>query len=85
MPSGRPELPGTHDLGAGPRSELSCQSVVDASGAPGLAEHLAATPPGGEHPLVKALAGVTERRLGALTLASTEPVEGNGEVVGAGA
>src|SRR5688572_3214567 len=37
VPSGRAELPGTHDLGADPRSEQAREGVVDAAGAAGLA------------------------------------------------
>src|SRR6266704_4829779 len=55
VPSGRAELPGTHDLGADPRSEQPREGVVGAGGAAGLTEHLA-TPPGGEHPLVQPFA-----------------------------
>jgi hypothetical protein len=44
VPSGRAELPSTHDLGADPSSELLRVGVVDAPSAAGLAEHLAAPP-----------------------------------------
>src|SRR6266536_3670810 len=74
VPSGRTELPGTHDLGADPRSELPREGVVDAAAAAGLADDLAPEP-GGEHPLVQPFAGVTERCLVALTLTGAEAVE----------
>jgi hypothetical protein len=72
------ELPGPHDLGADPRSEQPQEGVIDAAGATWLAEHLAA-PPGGEHPLVQPFAGVTERRVVALTFAGGESIERDGE------
>jgi hypothetical protein len=59
MPSGRAELPGTHDLRADPRIVQPHDGVVDAAGPAGLADHLAPSP-GGEHPLVQPVAGVTE-------------------------
>jgi hypothetical protein len=46
------ELPGTHDLGADPRTVLLGEGVVDAAAAAGLADHLAPEP-GGEHPVVQ--------------------------------
>ena len=83
MPSGVAELPGTHDLGADPRSELPRQGVVDAAGAARLAESLV-PPPGGEHPFVQPFAGVAERCVEALTFAGAETVEGDGEELDAG-
>src|SRR5436309_15698816 len=52
VPSGRAELPGTHDLGADPRIVQPHEGVVDAAGSAGLAAPLA-PPPGDEHPLVQ--------------------------------
>src|SRR5215217_6185386 len=74
VPSGVAELPGTHDLGADPRTVLPGEGVVDAAGAAGLADHLAPEP-GGEHPVVQPVAGVTERCVVALTLTGAEAVE----------
>jgi hypothetical protein len=74
VPSGRAELPGTHDLGADPRAVPLGEGVVDAGATAGLADDLAPEP-GGEHPLVQPLPGVTERCLVALTLAGAEAVE----------
>src|SRR6266498_4277430 len=71
LPSGRAELPGTHDLGADPRREQLGEGVVDAAGPAGLAEHLV-PPPGGEHPFVQPVAGVTEICVGALTRTGAE-------------
>jgi hypothetical protein len=68
------ELPGTHDLGADPRTVLLGEGVVDASGAAGLADHLA-PPPGGEHPVVQPFPGVAEMCVVALTLTGAEAVE----------
>src|SRR3954465_3623570 len=80
VPSGRAELPGTHDLGADPRSEQPQEGVIDAAGPARLAEQFAA-PPGSEHPLVQPFAGVAERCLEALTLAGGETVERDGDVL----
>src|SRR5215216_5770615 len=74
VPSGRAELPGSHDLAADPRTVLPGEGVVDAAGAAGLADHLA-PPPGGEHPVVQPFAGVAERCVVALTLTGAEAVE----------
>ena len=74
VPSGRAELPGAHDLGADPRTVLLQEGVVDAAGAAGLADH-PVPPPGGEHPFVQPVAGVTERCVVALTFAGAEAVE----------
>jgi hypothetical protein len=63
------ELPGTHDLGADPRTVLLDESVVDAATTAGL------PPPGGEHPLVQPIPGVTEMCVVALTLTGAEAVE----------
>jgi hypothetical protein len=62
-------LPGTHDLGADPRVVPLDEGVVDAAAAAGL------PPPGGEHPLVQPVPGVTEMCVGALALAGAEAVE----------
>src|SRR5207244_899673 len=51
VPSGRAELPRTHDLGADPVIVLLQEGVVDAAAPAGLADHLA-PPPGDEHPFV---------------------------------
>ena len=83
VPSGRAELPGTHDLGADPRSEQPQEGVVDAAAAAGLAVPLV-PPPGGEHPLVQPFAGVTERCVQALTFAGGETVERDGDLLDAG-
>ncbi len=77
------ELPGAHDLGADPGSELLREGVVDAAAAAGLADHLV-PPAGGEHPFVQPLAGVAEVCVAALTFAGAEAVERDGEVVDAG-
>jgi hypothetical protein len=82
VPAGWAELPGTHDLGADPFIEQPRKGVVDAAGATGLAEHLAA-PPSGDHPLVQPLAGVAERCLETLRFAGAEAVERDGEVLDA--
>src|SRR5215218_7658858 len=74
VPSGGAELPGPHDLGADPRTVLLGEGVVDAAATAGLADHLAPEP-GGEHPLVQPLAGVTERCVVAQTLTGAEAVE----------
>src|SRR3954465_3744995 len=58
VPSGRAELPGTHDLGADPGSEELREGVVDATATTWLVEP--APPPGGEHPFVEPIPGVTE-------------------------
>jgi hypothetical protein len=68
------ELPGTHDLGADPRTVLLGEGVVDAAAPAGLVDQLAPEP-GGEHPVVQPFAGVTERCVGALTLTGAEAVE----------
>jgi hypothetical protein len=83
VPSGRAELPGTHDLGADSRTVLLQEGVVDAASAAGLADHLV-PPPGCEHPFVQPLAGVTEWCVEALTLTGTETVERDGEKLDAG-
>src|SRR5262249_61862670 len=83
VPVGRAELPGTHDLGADPRSEQPREGIVDAVGTAGLAVPFV-PPPGGQHPLVQPMAGVTERRVEAQTLAGTETVERDGEALNAG-
>ncbi len=74
VPSGRAELPGTHDLGADSRTVLLGEDVVDAATTAGLADHLAPEP-GGEHPLVQPFAGVTERCVETLPFAGAEAVE----------
>jgi hypothetical protein len=62
-------LPGTHDLGANSRIVLPGENIVDAAATAGL------PPPGGEHPLMQPIPGVTEMCVGALTLAGAETVE----------
>src|SRR5215212_5355774 len=74
VPAWLTELPGTHDLGADPGSEQLREGVVDAAGPVGPAELLAA-PPGGEHPFVQPIPGVTEMCVGALALTGAETVE----------
>jgi hypothetical protein len=81
VPSGRSELPGTHDLGADPRTVLLGEGVVDATAPAGPVTHLGAPPPGGEHPFVQRFAGVSERCVVALTLTGAEAVERDGEVL----
>src|SRR5918994_1427111 len=71
VPSGRAELPGTHDLGADPGVVQPREGVVEAAVAAGLADHLA-PPPGREHPFVQSFAGVAERSLVALRFAAAE-------------
>jgi hypothetical protein len=83
VPSGRTELPGTHDLGADPRIVQPQEGVVDAAVTAGLADPLAPRP-GGEHPLVQPFAGVTERCVVALTFAGRETVERDGDLLDAG-
>lgn len=63
LPAGRTKLASAHDLGPDAGSVLLGQGVIDAPGAPWLAEDLAAGEPRGEHPFVKALAGMAEWRL----------------------
>jgi hypothetical protein len=74
VPSGRAELPGTHDLGSDPGNELLREGVVDAAGAAGSAEHLASES-GGEHPFVQPYAGVAEGGILALAFTRGESVE----------
>src|SRR5215218_2278520 len=69
VPSGVAKLPGTHDLGTDPRTEPLGEDVVDAAASAGL------PPPGGEHPLVQPIPGVTEMCVVALTLTCAEAVE----------
>ena len=83
MPSGRAELPGTHDLGADRRIVQPHKGVVDAAGAAGLTEPLA-PPPRGEHPFVQPFAGMAERCVEALAFAGAEAVERDGEELDAG-
>jgi hypothetical protein len=68
------ELSGTHDLGADPRTVALSEGVVDPPAAAGLTDHLAPKP-GGEHPLVQPVTGVTERCVEALTFTGAEAVE----------
>jgi hypothetical protein len=79
VPSGVAPLSGAHDLGADPRTVLLDEDVIDAAATAGPLP-----PPGGEHPLVQPVAGVTEMRVLALTLTGAETVERDGEVVNAG-
>src|SRR5215217_3947540 len=67
--SGVAELPGTHDLGADPRIVPLDEDVVDAAAPAGL------PPPGGEHPLVQPIAGVTEMCVVALPLTGAKAIE----------
>jgi tetratricopeptide (TPR) repeat protein len=83
VPSGRAELPGTHDLGADPDREHLQEGVVDAAAAARLTDPLGPGP-GDEHPLVQPFAGVAERCLQALTFAGGEPVERDGDLLDAG-
>jgi hypothetical protein len=83
VPSGRAELPGTHDLGADPRIVHPEEGVVDAAAAAGLAGALA-PPAGDEHPFVQPFAGMAEGCLEALTFAGAEAVERDGEELDAG-
>jgi hypothetical protein len=71
-------FPGTHDLGADSPIVLLDEGVVDAAATAGL------PPPGGEHPFVQPISGVTEVCGGTLALAGAEAVERNGEVLDAG-
>ena len=73
VPSGRAELPGTHDLGADPRTVLMGEDVVDAAATTRLVEPRHHR--GGEQPLVQPFAGMTERCVMAQTLAGAEAVE----------
>jgi hypothetical protein len=72
------ELPGTHDLGADPRTVLLGEDVVDAATTAGL------PPPRGEQPFVQPFSGVTERCVEALRFAGAEAVERDGEELDAG-
>jgi hypothetical protein len=63
------ELPGAHDLGADPRIVPLDEDVVDTAATAGL------PPPGGEHPFVQPIPGVTEMCVVALTLTGAEAVE----------
>jgi hypothetical protein len=63
------ELPGTHDLGADAGIELLDEGVVDARGP------VALPPPGGEHPFVQPISGVTEMCRVGLALTGAEAVE----------
>ena len=82
VPAGVTELPGAHDLGADPGGEQLCEGVVDTAAAAIALRAL--PPPGGEHPLVQLVSGVTEVKLGALALTGAKAVEGDGEVLDAG-
>src|SRR3546814_6661766 len=57
LPARRTELVGAHDLGADPGFMTGREGMVGADGPGGLRPE-----PGGEHPFVKPLAGVAERR-----------------------
>src|SRR3954462_4189336 len=78
VPARGAELPGPPHLGADPWTVPLDEDVVDAAATAGL------PPPGGEHPLVQPIAGVTEMGVAALTLTGAEAVERDGEVVDAG-
>ena len=56
------------------------EGLVDTFGATGLADHRVPEP-GGEHPLVQAFSGVTERGIERDAVAGAEPVQGDREVV----
>jgi hypothetical protein len=83
VPSGRAKFPGAHDLGADPMTELLGEGVVDAATTAGLlqpfgswsGQSLSAPPPGGEHPFVQPLPGVTEICVVAQALTGAEAVE----------
>src|SRR3954466_13786221 len=83
VPSGVAKLSGPHDLRTDLRSEQPQEGVIDAAGATWLAEHLAA-PSGGEHPLMQPFAGVTERRVVALTFTGGEPRGRDGDELESG-
>src|SRR3546814_5392948 len=80
LPARRTELVGAHDLGADPGFMTGREGMVGADGPGGLRPE-----PGGEHPFVKPLAGVAERRFRGLGLAGGKAVERNGQIVDAGA
>jgi hypothetical protein len=65
------ELPGAHDLRADPGLEQPREGVIDAAAAAGP---LAGPPPGGEHPFMQPVAGVTKMSVAALTFAGSETV-----------
>ena len=75
------ELVGAHDLGADPGVEQPREGVVDAAAPTRLVG--TAPPPGGEHPLVQPIPGVTEVQLGVLSLPGAEAVERDREVLDA--
>jgi hypothetical protein len=58
------------------------EGVVGALGAAGLADHLQPKA-SAEHPLVETLPGVAERGVEGLTIAGTEPIQRDREVVNA--
>jgi hypothetical protein len=73
VPSRVTELQGTHDLGADPRAVLPGEDVVHAAASAWFVEP--APPPGGEHPFVQSMSGVTEGFLVTLTFTGAEAVE----------
>ena len=82
VPSGVTELPGTHDLCADPRIEDLREGVVDAATAARRAVkrrseggRVKLPPPGGDHPFVQPVPGVTEICVAAQTLTGAEAVE----------
>ena len=80
LPAGRAELSGAHDLGADAWTVPFGERVVGAGTPAPAADHLIPEP-GGEHPLVQALACVTERGVRGLTRAGREAIERDREVV----
>ena len=76
----RAELAAAHDLGTEAMAMALGERVVDPRRSTGTAEHRAPEP-GGEHPLVETMAGVTERRLERDAVAGPEPVQRDREVV----
>src|SRR5215469_11090111 len=80
LPARRAELAGAHDLGADAGTVHRSERVVGAGTSAPAAAHLIPEP-GGEHPLVQALACVTERGAGGLTRAGSEAIERDREVV----
>src|SRR5207302_9442521 len=75
-----PELAPAHDLGTDAEAMAGGERVVDPDGPTDLADHRAPES-GGEHPLVQAFPGVTERGVERDAVASPEAVQGDREVV----
>ena len=85
VPPGRAELVRAHDLGAEADAVALRERVVDALDPPAVLPPLRAQNRVREHPLVQALAGMAEGRLGGLRLSGREAVERDGQVVDPGA